>query len=115
MRRLLARLRLNCSKLSPSPYSKSTNVCKECDKLLDFKHCILDCSLNKQKSDNFIDQVVSILPWFRLLSPKVKFSRIMNLDFGNVSAAQSESAVAIVLTFIHRTYEDFLSGFWDSI
>ncbi len=114
MRKLIARLRLNCSKLSPSPYSKIVNVCKECDTLLDIKHCILHCLLNKQKSDNFIDQVESILPGFKHLSPEQKFSKIMNLDFGNVSAAQSESAVAMVLTFIHSTYNDFLSGFWDS-
>ncbi len=114
MRKLLARLRLNCSTLSPSPYSKIANVCKECDTLLDFKHCILHCSLNKQKSDNFIDQLESMLPNFKQLSPEQKFSKVMSLDFGNVQTAQSESAVAMVLTFIHSTYIDFLSGFWDS-
>ena len=114
LRELVARLRLNCSKLSPSPYSKITNVCKECDSLLDFKHCILLCSLNKQRSDDFIDRVESMLPGFSQMSPEVKFSKVMNLDFGHVPAAQSESAVAVVLSFIHRTYNDFLSGFWDS-
>ena len=38
----------------------------------------------------------------------------MNLNFGKVSEAQNESVTAIALFYIKRSYNDFLSGFWDS-
>ncbi len=114
MRKLLARIRLNCSKLSPSPYSKINKLCKECNMLLDFKHCILDCSLYKQNSQNFIEQVACKIPWFKQIGPGEMFARIMNLDFGRVSEVDLESLISITLSFIHRTYNHFTSGFWDS-
>ncbi len=89
-------------------------MCKECEVLLDFKHCILDCSLNKQKSEHFIDQVALILPQFKAMDSEEKFIQIMNLNFGKMSEAQNESLTAIALSYIKRSYNDFLSGFWDS-
>ena len=47
-----------------------------------------------------VDRVESMLPGFSQMSPEIKFSKVMNLDFGHVPAAQSESAVAVVLSFI---------------
>ncbi len=108
-----ARLRLNCSKLSPSPYAAVTKQCQTCKCLLDWEHCMIQCPLNKVSRDRLIETVSTLCPGFKSLKDRDMFRSIMNLHFPT-SHNSRERVIPVVVSFVMRTYKAYLSGLWDT-
>ncbi len=109
-----ARLRLNCSKLSPNPYSRISNQCPTCGCTLEWDHCLLVCPRNKAERDMFMQTISGFYPRFEHKSNPEKFRSIMNLHFNLVSDQTKEKVIPIAVSFVMKTYKAFLSGLWNS-
>ncbi len=114
IRSTYARLRLNCSKLSASPYSKITDKCPMCNTLLDWEHCLLQCPKNRIQRDRVVNTISGLCRGFILQSDKEKFRSIMNLQFDSASNEKSREIIPIVVSFVMKTYKAFLSGLWET-
>ncbi len=113
IRSTYARLRLNCSKLSPNPYSKISNQCVICMSTLEWNHCLLMCPKNQFERDKFIQTITPLCPSFDVKSTTEKFLAIMNLHF-DPNSNDREKIISITVSFVMKTYKAFLSGLWNS-
>ncbi len=113
IRSTYARLRLNCSKLSPSPYSKISSECQTCGSLLDWEHCLIQCPQNRTERDKFMRTISVLCPNFVLLTNEEKFRAIMNLQF-KTSNENRQDIIPIAVSFVMKTYKAFLSGLWST-
>ncbi len=114
IRSTYARLRLNCSKLSPNPYSKISKQCETCGCTLELIHCLLLCPRNKPERDRFLQAISGLCPGFESRSSSEQFRSIMNLHFNLKSNEIREKMISITISFVMKTYKVFLSGLWNS-
>ena len=106
-------IRLNCSKMSPSPYKEITIKCRNCDKLLNWQHCLLECPINRGKVDEYIAKTKPIWTVLVNLPLEEKVNRIMNLNFPRLKEQDQHSIISLTIAFVCRTYKSFLSGAWN--
>ena len=104
-----ARLRLNCSKLSPSPYTKITKQCLNCKCLLDWEHCIMQCPITKAKRDKLIEKISALFPGFESQTNRDMFCSLMNLHF-KTSPRTKEIIIPIAISYVMSIYKAYLSG-----
>ena len=112
LRYTVSRLRLNCSRLSPNPYTLTKKSCTKCNVVLDWQHCLLECSLNAKDRLEYFNKILPYCPLLYSESIDKKLKTIMNLDFKHKNSEQEETLISLTLSFISKTYKSFLAGSW---
>ena len=116
IRSTYSRIRLNSSKLSKHAYTTSNQQCLKCTKVLDWKHCLLECPINEERKNTFFSNIEKVHVSscsLRTLPLDSLLRCVMNLDFTNILKSSNDDAIPITLSFVCSTYKAFLSGDWN--
>ena len=107
-RSMYSRIRINCTRLSDSPYSCITRKCTKCDKVCNFKHLLLECINTKSNRDNFYSNITKVLPDFKDSEIDFQYRNIINLEYVHLSPKEYNLAVSSTLAFVDTIYKSFV-------
>lgn len=110
IRCIFTRIRLNCTMLSPNPYSEIVQNCPLCKKLRDWEHCLIECPNNNAKFEQYIMKIEKYIPMFGRLGQREQFHRIINLVFPPLDKCSREAVLSITLAFVYNTYKSLQVG-----
>ena len=98
-----SKIRLNASNLSQNPYTKSYKKCDQCDKDMDAKHLLLECSKHIEKRTQYLLTMDKCSQSFKLADSNAKLAQILNVEF--FKSEKNSEMTRYTIAYVNSVYK----------
>ncbi len=97
IRTIFTKIRTNGTPLNVAPYIEVENLCPSCERLRDFQHILMECTLHKSNLETFISRASHHIPGIRFWNRDKLFCRIMKLEL-------NKEIIPLAITLVSSAY-----------
>ncbi len=97
IRTMFTKIRTNGTPLNAAPYVEVDSMCPSCNKLRDFKHILMECTLHKSNLETFISKASQHVPGIKFWRHDKLFCKVMKLEL-------KKEVIPLAITLVSSAY-----------